>query len=509
MPPRRFTFFVVPLLAGFAMCSAIENPAYADTFTVVYAEKCSICHGENLEGTTLGFPLTGREFTHGDTIDAISKSIADGFEESGMPAFSATLSKLQIKGLALHIVEQRTDQATGDFKVNTPFVIPDGIVESEKHNFRLETVIDHIDPLPFSIAPMPDGRILLTEKTRGLSIISVDGNQSELIQGTPKAYNDGLIIPDISLTMGTGWMMDVDLHPDFEENGWIYIYFGDRCSDCNDASRKSGRPVSMNKLVRGRIKDGKWLDEETIWQVDTEMYTTQFDMAAGGRIAFDEAGHVFLSVGFKGPLTYTGIQDLSQPYGKIHRVYDDGRIPEDNPYVGDPKAMDSVWSYGHRSQQGLEYDAKTEQLWSTEMGPRGGDELNLLRPAENYGWPLYSKGLNYDGTPVEYGKRLGIEFDLDDIVQPVVDWTPSPAVSSFIIYEGSEFPGWHRNLIVGTLKAREIYRLELKNNEVIHTETLLSGLARVRDIETGADGNIYILLEHGSGGKILRIVPAQ
>jgi glucose/arabinose dehydrogenase len=317
------------------------------------------------------------------------------------------------------------------------------------------------------------------------------------------------MIPQISLTMGTGWMMEVALHPDYEENGWIYIHYGDRCEDCNDASRKSGRPVSMNTIVRGRIKDGQWIDEETIWQVEHSSYTLQFDMAAGGRIALDDTGHVFFSVGFKGPLTYTGIQDLSQPYGKIHRVHDDGRIPEDNPYAGDPDVMGSVWSYGHRSQQGLEFDRTTGELWSTEMGPRGGDELNLIRPGLNYGWPLVSKGLNYDGTPVEYGKHLGIKFDPDDLVEPLVDWTPSPAVSSFIIYEGDDFPKWHRNLIVGTLKARELYRLELKGNEVVHSETLLTNLARIRDIETGPDGTIYLLLEHGSGGKIMRLVPVR
>ena len=142
------------------------------------------------------------------------------------------------------------------------------------------------------------------------------------------------------------------------------------------------------------------------------------------------------------------------------------------------------------------------------MGPRGGDELNLLLPGKNFGWPLYSKGVDYDGTPVEYGKELGIEFELTDIEQPVLDWTPSPAISSFIFYGGRAFPEWKHNLIVGTLSATELYRLVLEDNEVVHTETLLQDLARIRDIETGPDGAIYLLLEHASGGQIVRLVEA-
>ena len=143
------------------------------------------------------------------------------------------------------------------------------------------------------------------------------------------------------------------------------------------------------------------------------------------------------------------------------------------------------------------------------MGPRGGDELNLLRPGRNYGWPLYSKGVDYDGTPVEYWKDLGIEFDLEDIEQPIVDLTPSPAVSSFIIYAGDAFPGWQASFLVGSLKATELYRFVIEDDRLVHTELLIKDLARIRDIETGPDGNIYLLLEHGSGSQIVRMIPSE
>ena len=483
-----------------------------DDFSDLYDENCSVCHGENLEGTPQGAPLIGVDLIHGDSVAEISKSIAQGFPGRGMPASSHILDDAQIQSLAIFVSERRVGLTMTDFKVDAPLVIPEGKIESEQHNFRIETVARNLHPLPFSIAPLPDGRILLTEKTRGLSVISKDGEQSDLIQGTPKAYDDGIEIPFIRLEYGLGWMMDVAIHPNYEDNGWIYLHYGDRCGDCNAMSREEGEDVSMNALVRARIENGEWVDEETIWRADVDTYTTTPDMAAGGRICFDDEGHVFISVGVKGPETenyetYVGIQDLSLPYGKIHRMHDDGRVPADNPFVDVPGALKTIWTYGHRVPQGLEFNHLTRQLWGTEMGPRGGDEVNLLLPGKNYGWPLYSKGMDYDGTAVEYGKELGVEFELTDIEQPVVDLTPSPAVSSFIFYEGSAFPEWKHDIIVGTLKATELYRMVLDDkNEVVHTEILLQDLARIRDIETGADGAIYLLLEHASGGRVVRLV---
>jgi glucose/arabinose dehydrogenase len=169
----------------------------------------------------------------------------------------------------------------------------------------------------------------------------------------------------------------------------------------------------------------------------------------------------------------------------------------------------SIWTYGHRSPQGLEFNRKTGLLWETEMGQRGGDEVNLLIPGRNYGWPLYSKGITYEGTPVEYGKQLGITLDLNSIEQPKVDLTPSPAVSSFVFYEGKAFPKWRQDMLVGTLKATELYRMEVKGNEVVHRELLLTGLGRIRDIAIGPDGLVYLLLEHAAGSRIVRLVPAK
>ena len=424
-----------------------------------------------------------------------------------MPAWAGTLNEGQIRSLAIYIAERRVDRRFTDFKVDAPLSIPTGVVESELHDFRIESVATGLDPLPFSIAPLPDGRILVTEKKLGLSLISTEGEQSALIEGTPKTWGYGIELQD--LEYGLGWLLDVAIHPDYASNGWIYLHFADLCGECSEEDRDSLIPKTMNRLVRGRIREGAWVDEQVIWRAHPDTYSSTPDIAAGGRTAFDDDGHVFISVGMKGNSNYKGIQDLGLPYGKIHRVHDDGRIPSDNPFVGVPGALETVWTYGHRSPQGLEFDRHTGQLWGTEMGPRGGDEVNRLLPGRNYGWPLYSKGVDYDGTPVEYGKELGIELDLDAIEQPVVDLTPSPAVSSFSIYDAPAFPAWQGDLIVGTLKATELYRIRIDADDRVEQEILLAGLARIRDVETGPDGAIYLLLEHASGGQIVRLVPVD
>ncbi|MDH5276907.1 MAG: PQQ-dependent sugar dehydrogenase [Gammaproteobacteria bacterium] len=485
---------------------ALSKIPMRDLFIKQFNDQCAVCHGENLRGAPLGTPLVGVELRHGDTVREIARSIASGFPDRNMPAWSETLSESQIWNLALYVAEQRQGTTILDKKANIPVTIPPGTVHSERHDFRIETVATGLDPMPFSIAPLPDGRILLSERMRGLSIIARDGSKSAPVRGTPPVYTDsGEFLGQVQ---GVGWMLDVAIHPHYRDNGWIYLHHTDRCSDCNELSRRAQRPVSMNRLVRGRIRDGDWIDQEIIWQADITTYTDTSDLAAGGRISFDNQGHVYISVGMKGALDFIGVQDLGLPYGKIHRVHDDGRIPADNPFIGRAGALKSIWTYGHRSVQGLEFNPQTGEMWSTEMGPRGGDELNRLLPGRNYGWPIFTSGVNYDGRPINVAKALGITLEPQAAEFPVVDMTPSPAISSFIFYQGTEFPGWKNNIIVGTLRATDLLRMELVDNKVVHTETLLKDLARFRDIETGPAGELYVLLENATDSRIIRLLPA-
>ncbi|MDH5254417.1 MAG: PQQ-dependent sugar dehydrogenase [Gammaproteobacteria bacterium] len=484
---------------------ALSRIPMKDGFIKSFNDQCAACHGEDLRGTPLGTPLVGRNLQNGSSVQDIARSIATGAPDKGMPAWSETLKESQIWNLALYVAEQRQGTTILDKRADIPVAIPQGRIAGERHAFRIEVVAEGLDPMPFSIAPLRDGRILLTERMRGLSIIERDGTRSPLIRGTPPVYADSTVF--LGQVMGLGWLLDVAPHPDFGKNGWIYLHHTDRCTGCNALSRKSGRPVSMNRLIRGRIRGGAWVDQEVLWQADPETYTDTSDLAAGGRIAFDGRGHVFFSVGMKAPLDFMGIQDLSLPYGKIHRLRDDGGIPSDNPFVNRPGALKSIWTYGHRSPQGLEWNARTREAWNTEMGPRGGDELNRLLPGRNYGWPLITSGVNYDGRPVDVSKALGITLDPKDAEFPVLDMTPAQGISSFIFYTGRAFPKWRNNVIVGTLRATDLLRLEIRDNKVIHSEVLLEDLARFRDVEMGPGGVIYVLLENAAGSRIIRLVP--
>ncbi|MDA9367447.1 PQQ-dependent sugar dehydrogenase [Gammaproteobacteria bacterium] len=499
-----FSFFI---LLSLELTSIGTDKIYAAieptlTFEALYAEQCAVCHGSELQGEAIGVPLVGLDLLHGDSLEELAISIADGFPESGMPAWSETLSTNQIRTLAVFIVEQRDSMPNGVFNTLTPIQFPAGVVASEKHSFTAVPVVDGLEELIFSMAILPDRQFLVTEKTRGLRLISADGQQSTMIQGTPKAYHN-----DDNPRGGVGWMLEVVLHPEYADNGWIYLHFSDRCEDCNTYSRQFKRPASMNKVVRGRIEGDQWVDQETIIEFDFESYQIGSDIGAGGRVAFDQEGHLFFSIGARSPNTMSGVQDLALPWGKIHRVNLDGSIPEDNPYVGDVSALDSIWSRGHRSPQGLEINPLNGDLWSTEMGPRGGDELNIIGPGNNYGWPLHSLGINYSGTEVNYGRDELEYFDIDDIEMPLVDFTPSPAVSSFIFYQGDAFPEWKNDILMGTLKSMQLFRFSFDGNRVIEQEILLDDFARVRDIESGIDGEVYLLLENGAGSKIARLMP--
>src|SRR6185295_12109516 len=236
---RMNTVTTKAIFVAFAL-SPIAAFAQSDPFRAPYTQHCAVCHGANLEGAAQGTPLAGVALRHGSSADAIAKSIADGVPQTAMPAWSATLDATQIRRLAILISEKRSDLTYTDFKIGAPPTVPEGRINSEKHAFRIETV------------------------ATGLRIVSADGKLSEPIRGTPKVYADGFEMPGILLVYGQGYLLDLALHPDYAKNGWIYLSYTERCNDCNEASRKSKRPVSMNVLVRGRIRNGEWVDQETV-----------------------------------------------------------------------------------------------------------------------------------------------------------------------------------------------------------------------------------------------------
>lgn len=483
-------------------CAALAAPAAADRFDKTYAKHCADCHGPRMAGTGEGPALVDRPLAQGASVDAIAAY-------AGRHATGSRLREHELRQAAILIAERRAG-LRGDPMTAAPLQLPQGAVTTSLQSFRVETVVAGLDRFSYAIAPLPDGRLVVSEKMRGLSVVSADGARRTYVEGTPATASAGRVRE--GLHYGVGWLLDVAPHPQFADNGWLYLHHTDLCSGCRRPKWFGLAAKSMNRIVRGRIAGDAWVDEQVLWRADESFYTPNPDLGAGGRIAFDDDLHVYFTVGNKA-FTKRGIQNLSTPYGKVHRIGADGSIPTDNPFAADTGAIASIYSYGHRVAQGLAYDRGRDVIWSTEMGPRGGDEINRLRAGGNYGWPLRSRGLNYDGSPVgpadtRYRSADGqADGAAGRFVAPVVDLTPAPSVSNLVVYEGDAFPRWRGDLLVGTLKARALYRFRITDGRVVQREALLTGLARIRDIALDRDGRVLLLLEHEDGSRIVRLVP--
>jgi glucose/arabinose dehydrogenase len=470
---------------------------------VAWNTHCASCHGTELRGTRAGPALVAPDLKHGADVAQVMGTIAKGVPGTSMPGWEGKLPPQMIKALALFIDERR--QAWPSTRQSFEKV-PDSprLVKSRHHSFWLERIAE-LASRPYALEALPNGDLIVTEKARGLSLVRAGGGQGGPIPGAPKVWPTLASIENTWINLGS--MLDVERHPDYAKNGWLYLSYTDRCQ----LSCGWPVPATMVRVVRGRIRDGRWVDQEVIWSVHKNHYTPVPDAVAGGRLAFDNSGHLFISIGGKN--TYDKLHDLNTPFGKIHRVRDDGTVPEDNPFWAPPSkrpegsTIHTVWSYGHRTVQGLAAHPVTGEIWNTEMGPRGGDEINLIQRGKNYGWPLYTNGLDYNGEEVAIGKELGLDFPIEDTVLPVVDFTPAPAVSNFTFHKGSRFTGWGNDLLVGSLKASTLYRLRIVDGKLIEQEKLITNFGRIRDVEMGPDGLVYLVIEHGQAGSVWRLRP--
>jgi glucose/arabinose dehydrogenase len=353
------------------------------------------------------------------------------------------------------------------------------IIQSSHHNFRIETIVEGLSH-PWALARLPDGRFLITERGGRLLLLERAGGEPVEIQDVPPV-----------VVRGQGGLLDLVLHPNYESNGWIYMSYVKELDEGGNTT-----------VVRARLDGTRLVDLQPIFEPRQDQAPTR-PIHFGSRLAFDADGYLFFSIGDNGgPTNPTNpAQDLGRVAGKIHRLHDDGRVPQDNPFVDQSDAMPSVWTYGSRNAQGLHYDAATGLLWSTEHGPRGGDELNLIRRGANLGWPLVTHGINYNRTPITEHTSLP---GMDD---PVVDWTPSIAASGLALYSGGPFTHWQGNLFAGGLVLQKLVRLELDGETVTGQEILLKGSGRVRDVRVFGDGFVYVVYD--APGKVVRLVPAD
>lgn len=359
-------------------------------------------------------------------------------------------------------------------------------MRSAYHDYRVVTVVEGLEH-PWSIAFLPGGDMLVTEQAGRLRIVRDGELLPDAVPGVPPV-----------LFRGQGGLLDVVPHPDFASNRLLYLTFSRPGAD--EESR------GTTAVVRGRFEDDRLVDVEEIFEARSEGRGHY-----GSRLAFDGRGHLFITVGDRqasssGDLESHPAQDLSDHHGTINRIHEDGAIPEDNPFVDHETARPEIWSYGHRNSQGLAIHPETGDVWATEHGPQGGDELNLIRPGLNYGWPVIGFGVNYrSGSTIHEGThREGME-------RPVHVWVPSIATSGLLLYTGDRFPEWRGDLFVGGLRGQQLARLELDGREVVLEETLAYDLGRIRDVRQGPDGFIYLAIDDGDGAPtpILRLEPVD
>lgn len=347
---------------------------------------------------------------------------------------------------------------------------------SEKHDFRAQTIVDGLVH-PWGMAFLPDGRILVTERPGRLRMIE-HGN----LLPTPVSG-----LPDIE-QHGQGGLLDVALHPDFTKNRLVYLSYAGR-----------GKGGYSTEVIRGQL-DGMQL--KNIERLFTAKPKSGEGRHFGSRLLFDKQGHLFITLGDRGERD--NAQKTDNHAGSLIRLMADGSIPEDNPYINDKQAMPELYTLGSRNMQGIALRPGTGQIWTHEHGPQGGDEVNIMRPGVNYGWPVITYGVNYViGTSIGEGEeKPGME-------QPVHYWVPSIAPSGMVFYSGNGFPEWKNNLFVGSLKFGQLVRLVIEDNKVVHEERMINNaLGRIRDVRQGPDGGLYLLTDDNSG-RLIKLVPKR
>jgi glucose/arabinose dehydrogenase len=359
------------------------------------------------------------------------------------------------------------------------------VFRSALHDYRVVTVADGLVQ-PWSIAFLPDGDVLITERPGRLRVMRQGKLLAEAVEGVPKVFHSS-----------QAGLLEVMPHPNFASNRLLYLSFS-----------KPGATESQatTTLVRGRYEGTRLTNVEQLFEA-----VTQGRNHFGGKIAFDRNGFLFLTLGDRqvapqGNLEAHPAQDLSNHHGKVIRLHDDGRVPADNPFVNRAGARPEIWSYGHRNVQGLAIHPESGDIWTNEHGPQGGDELNRTQAGRNYGWPVIGFGVNYQtGLAIHAGThREGME-------QPAHVWVPSIGASGLMIYTGNRFPQWRGNLFVGGMARHRLARLTLDGQRIVNEETLVPQMGRIRDVRQAPDGDIYLVTDNREGKPtpILRMEPVE
>jgi glucose/arabinose dehydrogenase len=451
-------------------------PTFGQDAPALYQQHCSSCHGVNFQGGNAQSLVDG-VWQFGDSTGHISRNIKYGITHLGMPGYENILTDAQIRSLVDYLKTAEKNAAPPEHPLPT-------YLQTLDYEIDVTVFAEGLDT-PWDIAFLNKDTALITERPGNLRVYADGKLFSKPVEGTPEV-----------LAEGQGGLLAVAFDPDYLEEGnqWIYLAY----SHGLEQQPNGKRSPAMTKIVRGRIDGNLWKDEEVIFEAEHENYLTTRHHY-GTRIVFDQDKNLYFSIGDRG--TGAHAQDLSKPNGKIHRIKRDGDIPYDNPYRRTKGAVKSIFAMGNRNPQGLAFHPETDELWEAEHGPLGGDEINLISKGRNYGWPVITYGKNYNGSIItELTHKEGME-------QPIWYWNPSTAVCSIDFYSGDLFPKWNNKLLVGSLKYEDVRVLSLEDHRVMHEEIILKNAGRVRDVCTGPDGAIYVVLN--DPGTILRLAPKK
>lgn len=337
-------------------------------------------------------------------------------------------------------------------------------------NHGYELVVPDLE-IPWGIVFLPDNSMLINEK-EGKMIHFKDGKKTE-VQGVPEVYN-----------RGQGGLLDIALHPNYKENGWLYITY---------ASSEGPGDGGHTAVMRAKLDNNTLINKELLYKATPN--TTKGEHF-GSRIVFDNEGYLYFTIGERGDRDVNP-QDITRDGGKVYRLNDDGSVPNDNPFVNEANAKKAIYSYGHRNPQGMVLHPDTGQIWVHEHGPKGGDEINIIKKGANYGWPVISYGVNYSGT------KFTDKTEQEGMEQPIHYWDPSIAPSGMAFITSDNYADWKGNLLVGSLKFSYMDKVVLSGEKVIKEERFLDGLGRVRTIVQGPDGYIYVGIENLGIVKLL------
>lgn len=348
-------------------------------------------------------------------------------------------------------------------------------VQTEKLLLNVDTLYTEFES-PWGMTWLSDGTLLVTEKKGEILVFKEDKFTGEKIQGLPAVS-----------TNGQGGLLDIQAHPNYGENGWLYISYAKQVTDEETATA----------IMRFRLDGMNAVDQEELIQSQPAWKGGNH---YGSRIVFDNDGYLYYSNGDRFDRKMNA-QELTNSHGKIHRIKDDGSIPEDNPFVGTPDAIPSIWSFGSRNPQGLYFDKANNRLWESEHGPMGGDELNLIEKGKNYGWPIITYGKNYDGSTItEITEKEGME-------QPVSYYVPSIATAGITMVTSDKYPAWKGDILIGALAKMHINRVDMDGTKALSQEIMLQDIGRVRQIKESPDGYLYAITE--GTGLLVKIIPIR